>query len=74
MSTVADNVCLRQDRLLTQLKQAKVPVSLYLLSGVKLQGYIESFDSHVVVLRDVTKAQMIFKHAILTIVPSIASI
>ncbi len=71
MDESKDNLFSRQDRLLEQLQQAKVPICLYLRSGVKLQGFVENFDSHVVILRSANKSQMIFKPSILTIVPSL---
>ena len=46
-----------------------VPVSIYLVNGIKLQGNIESFDQYVVLLRN-TVTQMVYKHAISTIVPA----
>jgi host factor-I protein len=46
-----------------------VPVSIYLVNGIKLQGQIESFDQFVVLLKN-TVSQMIYKHAISTVVPS----
>ena len=45
-----------------------VPVSIYLVNGIKLQGHIESFDQYVVLLRN-TVTQMVYKHAISTVVP-----
>lgn len=68
-----DHVFSRQDRLLMQLQQAKVPVCIYLRSGVKLQGLVVNFDSHVVILRSASKDQMLFKRTILTIIPSLPS-
>ena len=44
-------------------------VSIYLVSGIKLQGYVESFDQFVILLKN-TVSQMIYKHAISTIVPA----
>jgi host factor-I protein len=46
-----------------------VPVSIYLVNGIKLQGTVESFDQFVVLLRN-TVSQMVYKHAISTVVPS----
>jgi host factor-I protein len=57
-----------QDPFLNVLRREKVPVSIYLVNGIKLQGQIESFDSYVVLLRN-TVTQMVYKHAISTIVP-----
>ncbi len=58
-----------QDPFLNVLRREKVPVSIYLVSGIKLQGQIESFDSFVILLKN-TVSQMIYKHAISTIVPA----
>jgi host factor-I protein len=59
---------LLQDPFLNALRREHVPVSIYLVSGIKLQGQIESFDQYVVLLRN-TVTQMVYKHAISTIVP-----
>jgi host factor-I protein len=59
---------LLQDPVLNQLRREQVPVSLYLVNGIKLQGQIESFDQYVILLRN-TVTQMVYKHAISTIVP-----
>ena len=58
-----------QDPFLNILRKERIPVSVYLVNGIKLQGQIESFDSFVVLLRN-SISQMIYKHAISTIVPS----
>ncbi|HEY7906898.1 MAG TPA: RNA chaperone Hfq [Wenzhouxiangella sp.] len=58
-----------QDPFLNVLRREKVPVSIYLISGIKLQGQIESFDNFAILLKN-TVSQMIYKHAISTIVPS----
>ncbi|MBL4679979.1 MAG: RNA chaperone Hfq [Pseudomonadales bacterium] len=58
-----------QDPFLNQLRKDRVPVSIYLVSGIKLQGQIESFDQFVILLRN-TVNQMIYKSAISTVVPS----
>ena len=58
-----------QDPFLNALRKERIPVSVYLVNGIKLQGQIESFDQFVVVLRN-TVNQMIYKHAISTVVPS----
>jgi host factor-I protein len=59
---------LLQDPFLNQLRREHVPVSIYLVNGIKLQGQIESFDQYVVLLRN-SVTQMVYKHAISTIVP-----
>lgn len=58
-----------QDPFLNSLRKEKVPVSIYLVNGIKLQGVIESFDQFVVLLKN-TVNQMVYKHAISTIVPA----
>jgi host factor-I protein len=60
---------LLQDPFLNLLRREHVPVSIYLVNGIKLQGQIESFDQYVVLLRN-TVTQMVYKHAISTIVPA----
>ncbi len=58
-----------QDPFLNILRKERVPVSVYLVNGIKLQGQIESFDQFVVLLKN-SVSQMIYKHAISTVVPS----
>lgn len=58
-----------QEPFLNTLRKEKVPVSIYLVNGIKLQGQIESFDQFVVLLRNNVN-QMVYKHAISTIVPA----
>ncbi|MEO7431789.1 MAG: RNA chaperone Hfq [Dokdonella sp.] len=58
-----------QDPFLNALRRERVPVSIYLVNGIKLQGTVESFDQFVVLLRN-TVSQMVYKHAISTVVPS----
>ena len=60
---------LLQDPFLNQLRREHVPVSIYLVNGIKLQGQIESFDQYVVLLKN-TVTQMVYKHAISTVVPA----
>jgi len=60
---------LLQDPFLNALRKEHVPVSIYLVNGIKLQGNIESFDQYVVLLRN-TVTQMVYKHAISTVVPA----
>ena len=60
---------LLQDPFLNVLRQEQVQVSVYLVNGIKLQGQIESFDQYVVLLKNAV-TQMVYKHAISTIVPS----
>ncbi|MGB1158294.1 MAG: RNA chaperone Hfq [Porticoccaceae bacterium] len=58
-----------QDPFLNQLRKERVPVSVFLVNGIKLQGQIDSFDQFVVMLKNAV-TQMVYKHAISTIVPS----
>lgn len=58
-----------QEPYLNALRKERVPVSIYLVNGIKLQGQIESFDQFVVLLRN-SVSQMIYKHAISTVVPA----
>lgn len=58
-----------QDPYLNILRKERIPVSIFLVNGIKLQGQIESFDQFVILLRN-TVSQMVYKHAISTVVPS----
>ena len=58
-----------QDPFLNTLRKERVPVSVYLVNGIKLQGEIDSFDQYVVMLRN-SVSQMVYKHAISTVVPA----
>ena len=58
-----------QDPFLNALRKERIPVSIFLINGIKLQGQIESFDQFVVLLRN-TVSQMVYKHAISTVVPA----
>lgn len=58
-----------QDPFLNSLRKDRVPVAIFLVNGIKLQGQIESFDQYVVMLKNAT-SQMVYKHAISTVVPS----
>lgn len=57
-----------QDPYLNALRKERISVSVYLVNGVKLQGKVDSFDQFVVLLRS-SVTQMVYKHAISTIVP-----
>ena len=67
-STMTNKGQLLQDPYLNLLRREHVPVSIYLVNGIKLQGQVESFDQYVILLRN-TVTQMVYKHAISTIVP-----
>ncbi len=58
-----------QEPFLNALRKEKIPVAIYLVNGIKLQGQVESFDQFVILLRNSIN-QMVYKHAISTIVPS----
>jgi len=58
-----------QDPFLNALRKERIPVSIFLVNGIKLQGQIESFDQYVVLLRNAV-SQMVYKHAISTVVPA----
>lgn len=62
-------VQLIQDPYLNALRKERIPVSIYLVNGIKLQGQIESFDPYVILLRN-NISQMVYKHAVSTIVPT----
>ena len=58
-----------QDPFLNALRRERVPVSIYLVNGIKLQGQVDSFDQFVILLKN-TVSQMVYKHAISTVVPA----
>lgn len=58
-----------QEPFLNALRKERIPVAIYLVNGIKLQGQIESFDQFVVLLKN-TVSQMVYKHAISTVVPA----
>jgi host factor-I protein len=60
---------LLQDPFLNELRKEKIPVSVFLVNGIKLHGVVDSFDQYVVMLKN-SITQMVYKHAISTVVPS----
>ncbi|NNJ72056.1 MAG: RNA chaperone Hfq [Enterobacterales bacterium] len=58
-----------QDPYLNALRKEKIPVAIYLVNGIKLQGQIDSFDQFVILLKNQV-SQMVYKHAISTVVPA----
>ena len=58
-----------QDPFLNTLRKERIPVSIYLANGIKLQGQVESFDQFVILLKN-SVSQLVYKHAISTIVPA----
>lgn len=69
-TTTTTKVQSLQDSCLNKLRREKVPVVIYLTNGVRLRGVIKGFDNFVVLLREST-SQLIYKHAISTIMPEI---
>ena len=59
-----------QDPFLNTLRKERTPVAIYLVNGIKLQGQVESFDQFVIVLKNTSVNQMIYKHAVSTVVPA----
>src|SRR5207302_260732 len=68
-TTMSNKGQMLQDPFLNTLRKEHVQVSIYLVNGIKLQGQIESFDQYVVLLKN-TVTQMVYKHAISTVVPA----
>lgn len=58
-----------QDAYLNALRKEKIPVAIFMVNGIKLQGTIESFDQFVILLKNVN-TQVVYKHAISTVMPS----
>jgi host factor-I protein len=58
-----------QDPFLNALRREKVPVTVFLVNGIKLQGVIASFDNYCLMLKN-SVTQLVFKHAISTVMPS----
>jgi host factor-I protein len=59
-----------QDTFLNAVRKAKVPVTMFLVNGVKLQGNISWFDNFCVLLRRDGQSQLVYKHAISTVMPT----
>jgi host factor-I protein len=58
-----------QDSFLKELQKEKVPVSIFLVNGIKLHGIVDHFDKHVIMLKNAV-TQMVYKHAVSTVVPT----
>ena len=58
-----------QDTFLNHVRKTKIPITVFLINGVKLQGIITWFDSFCVLLRREGQSQLVYKHAISTIMP-----
>ena len=59
-----------QDTFLNHVRKSKIPVTIFLVNGVKLQGIVSWFDNFCVLLKRDGHAQLVYKHAISTIVPA----
>jgi len=59
-----------QDAFLNQVRKTKIPVTVFLINGVKLQGVITWFDNFCILLRRDGQSQLVYKHAVSTIMPS----
>jgi host factor-I protein len=58
-----------QDQLLSAVRKENMPVTIYLTSGFQIRGQIRNFDAYVIIVESDGKQQMVYKHAISTIVP-----
>ncbi|MEM6603855.1 MAG: RNA chaperone Hfq [Pseudomonadota bacterium] len=67
MATDKNNL---QDTFLNQVRKTRTPVTVFLMNGVKLQGVVTWFDNFCLLLRKDGLSQMVYKHAISTIMPS----
>jgi host factor-I protein len=61
-----------QDVFLNHVRKAKTPLTMFLVNGIKLQGVVTAFDNFCVLLRRENQAQLVYKHAISTIMPGAA--
>jgi host factor-I protein len=68
--TMAENKQNLQDAFLNHVRKTKVPVTIFLINGVKLQGVITWFDNFCVLLRRDGQSQLVYKHAISTVMPA----
>ncbi|MEM9147046.1 MAG: RNA chaperone Hfq [Pseudomonadota bacterium] len=59
-----------QDAFLNHIRKGKIPVTVFLVNGVKLQGVITSFDNFCILLRRDGQSQLVYKHAVSTIMPA----
>lgn len=67
---MADKAQNLQDTFLNQVRKQKVPLTIFLINGVKLQGIVTWFDNFCVLLRRENQSQLVYKHAISTIMPN----
>ena len=68
---MASSQSILQDNFLNAVRKTKNPVTLFLVNGVKLQGVITWFDNFSVLLRREGTVQLVYKHAISTVMPSL---
>jgi host factor-I protein len=59
-----------QDTFLNNIRKSKIPVTVFLVNGVKLQGIVTWFDNYSLLLRRDSHAQLVYKHAISTVMPA----
>lgn len=59
-----------QDIFLNNARKGRIPVTIYLMNGVQLKGFVKGFDSFTVVLDSEGKQQLVYKHAISTVAPA----
>jgi len=59
-----------QDVFLNQVRKERVPITIYLVNGFQIKGLVKGFDSYIIVIDSDGKQQMIYKHAISTILPT----
>ncbi len=67
MSDKSNNL---QDVFLNHIRKNKTPVTIFLVNGVKLQGIVTWFDNFCVLLRRAAHAQLVYKHAVSTLMPA----
>jgi host factor-I protein len=58
-----------QDYFLNQARKDKIPLTVFLMNGVQMKGQVRGFDSFIVIIESDGKQQMVYKHAISTIIP-----
>lgn len=58
-----------QDAFLNQVRKENIPVTIYLMNGFQIKGYVKGFDNFTVIMDQDGKQQMVYKHAISTISP-----
>lgn len=68
-NTMSEQSITIQNKFMDKIHNNKLPVAIFLISGIKLQGFIDNYDDYVVILKSTGGQQMIYKHAISTIVP-----